>query len=237
MLHVMNDRSVVQAIMDKMLANTTADGVFLVCANEFDISSSTECLLQTYFDATRPRLDPVVNINVIVLFYLFGRAREVQRSLDWVCSFLERGRHLEGTRYYPSPDAFLFFASRLLERSADEQLHARLVPLVTRHLRERVGIMGDPMELAMRVLVCRQFGVANEVDLTRLIEMQCRDGGWEVGWLYRFGSSGIKAGSRGLTTALAIKAIEAAQHVVVNNKLQAPPTPPTEGLDIPVERL
>ena len=34
MLHLVKDRSAVEAIMDKMLGNTTADGIFLVCANE-----------------------------------------------------------------------------------------------------------------------------------------------------------------------------------------------------------
>lgn len=147
----------------------------------------------------------------MVLFYLHGRSHEVRRSLDWVCDVLKRGEHLDGTRYYPSPDAFLYFASRLLEKSPDAQLHARLAPLVTRRLLERVGLAGDPMELAMRILVCKQLAVANGIDLAKLIGMQCSDGGWEVGWLYRFGSTGIKAGSRGLTTALAIKAIETAQ--------------------------
>ena len=34
MLHLVKDRSAVEAIMDKMLGNTTADGIFLVRANE-----------------------------------------------------------------------------------------------------------------------------------------------------------------------------------------------------------
>ena len=171
----------------------------------------------------------------MVLFYLFGRGYQVQRSLDWTCRFLERSEHLEGTRYYPSPDAFLYFASRLLRKSTDEQLHARLSPLVTRHLLERIGEAGDAMELAMRVVACQQLGISNEADMNKLMQMQCSDGGWEVGWLCRFGSSGIKAGSRGLTTALAIKAIDAAQQVAVHTKVQAPPTPPTEDSEIPVE--
>ena len=38
--------------------------------------------------------------------------------------------------------------------------------------------------------------------------MQCEDGGWEIGYIYRYGISGMKIGSRGYTTAMAIKAIE-----------------------------
>jgi hypothetical protein len=38
--------------------------------------------------------------------------------------------------------------------------------------------------------------------------MQGEDGGWGTGWVYRYGSSGIQIGNRGVTTALAINAIK-----------------------------
>jgi len=45
-----------------------------------------------------------------------------------------------------------------------------------------------------------------------LLSQQCEDGGWEAGWLYRFGETGIRISNRGVSTALAIKAIESAKH-------------------------
>ncbi len=45
-------------------------------------------------------------------------------------------------------------------------------------------------------------------DVLKLRAMQSRDGGWEIGWLCRYGKTGMMIGNRGLTTALAIKALE-----------------------------
>jgi len=42
---------------------------------------------------------------------------------------------------------------------------------------------------------------------------QCQDGSWEPGWMYRYGSTGVKIGNRGLTTALAVKAISSSINV------------------------
>jgi hypothetical protein len=48
-----------------------------------------------------------------------------------------------------------------------------------------------------------------ERDLAALLPMQCEDGGWELSWVYKYGSSGLKIGNRGLTTAFALNAIAA----------------------------
>ena len=37
--------------------------------------------------------------------------------------------------------------------------------------------------------------------------MQEEDGGWPSGWFYKYGSSGVRIGNRGFTTALAINAL------------------------------
>jgi hypothetical protein len=41
--------------------------------------------------------------------------------------------------------------------------------------------------------------------------MQEIDGGWEIGWIYKYGSSGARIGSRGLSTAFAIAALRASK--------------------------
>jgi len=51
-------------------------------------------------------------------------------------------------------------------------------------------------------------GIQNDIDLRALLPLQCEDGGWEIGYIYKYGSSGIRIGNRGLTTALAVKAVE-----------------------------
>ena len=52
-------------------------------------------------------------------------------------------------------------------------------------------------------------GVRLERDLVEILRMQEEDGGWAPCWIYKYGSSGVKIGNRGLSTAFALKAIAA----------------------------
>jgi hypothetical protein len=61
----------------------------------------------------------------------------------------------------------------------------------------------------MRVIVGAAVGLRLERDLAALLPLQHEDGGWGPSWIYKYGSSGIKIGNRGLTTALALNAIAA----------------------------
>lgn len=143
------------------------------------------------------------------LFYTYGRGPELQKTLQWVKEVLLNRAYLDGTRYYETAECFLFFVSRLLATSGDQDLHATLKPLLKERVQERIGTEGDSLALAMRILVCDFLGIRDETDLRALRPLQCEDGGWEIGWMYKYGSSGIRIGNRGLTTAFAIKAIEA----------------------------
>ncbi|KAJ7462352.1 Haloacid dehalogenase-like hydrolase-domain-containing protein [Mycena galericulata] len=185
------DKEVINSVMDEMLQYIDSDGIVL-----------------TYFDHQRPRFDPVVCVNVLNLFYTHNREAELQPTLRWVCEVLLNRAYLEGTRYYETAECFLYFISRLLVSSSDVDLHTTLAPLLKERLQERIGVEGDALQLAMRINACASLGLRDTVDLRTLLALQCEDGGWEIGWMYKYGSSGIKIGNRGLTTALAIKALE-----------------------------
>ena len=45
--------------------------------------------------------------------------------------------------------------------------------------------------------------------MRRLREMQDVDGSWKNGWFCKYGSSEILVGNEGLTTALAVRALDA----------------------------
>ncbi|KAF8910343.1 Haloacid dehalogenase-like hydrolase-domain-containing protein [Mucidula mucida] len=186
------DKSLVSGILDEILEYVDSYGV-----------------VQTYFDHNRPRFDPVVCVNILSLFYSHGRGGDLADTLQWVYGVLMNRAYLDGTRYYATAECFLFFLTRLLQKTGDTDLHSRLRPLLKERVAERIGVQGDALALAMRVLVCDYVGVRNEVDFRALLDLQCDDGGWEIGWMYTYGSSGIKIGNRGLSTALAIQAIEA----------------------------
>ena len=164
-------------------------------------------IYQTYFDSERQRIDPVVAVNVLTLFYSRGRGYELAQTLEWVLGVLEHRAYLDGTRYYETAECFLFFASRLLRNTQDAFLHSRLAPLLRERILERAGVPGDALALSMRVLAGAVVGLRMERDLAALLPLQCEDGGWEPSWIYKYGSSGIKIGNRGLTTALALNAI------------------------------
>lgn len=123
---------------------------------------------------------------------------------------LEHRAYLDGTRYYETAECFLFFSARLLHKVVrDEALHARLAQLLRERVLEREGYTGDALALAMRVIVGAAVGLRLERDLAALLPLQYEDGGWGPGWIYKYGSSGMKIGNRGLTTALALNAIAA----------------------------
>ena len=105
----------------------------------------------------------------------------------------------------------------------DAHLQATLGPLLKSRLEERIGESGSALDLAMRVLACSSLGIKCSVDLHTLLELQCQDGSWENGWLYKYGSTGLRIGNRGVTTALAVKAISASAKVstLITDELKA----------------
>ncbi|GIK05378.1 hypothetical protein Aspvir_009487 [Aspergillus viridinutans] len=157
------------------------------------------------------RVDPVVCVNVLRVFYKHGRGHELQNTLHWVRDVLKSRAYIEGTRYYPTPEAFLYFLGRLLESANDVYLHRELFLLLRERVQERVGLSGDALCLAMRLLTCQYVGITDEADLAKLCSMQCEDGGWEPGWVYRYGKTDVRIGNRGLATALAVNALSQAE--------------------------
>ncbi|KAG1822773.1 HAD-like domain-containing protein [Suillus subaureus] len=196
---------VAHSIMDDMLDYTDDDGI-----------------IQTYFDHRRPRFDPVVCVNALTLFYSYGRGHQLDRTLHWIRKVLLHRAYLDGTRYYATPECFLYFLGRLLEITNNIYLAAYIKPLLIERVQERIGADGNATALSMRLRLCAYLGLRNDVDLRTLLPLQCEDGGWEIGWIYRFGSSGIKIGNRGLTTSLAMKAI-----LEMQQRFPSPPSPPS----------
>lgn len=164
---------------------------------------------QTYFDKTRPRFDACVCVNVLTLFYTHGRGHELHRTLDWVHGVLVQRAYMDGTRYYTTPECFLFFIGRLFTSCKDPELHKMLMPVFKERVQERIGAEGDALALGMRILAGAAAGVKNTIDRGSLLSMQCVDGGWETGWVYKLVVSKVRIGSRGLTTAIALAALSA----------------------------
>ncbi|KAK0185517.1 HAD-like domain-containing protein [Armillaria mellea] len=177
--------NVAASIMDEMLNYINEDGI-----------------VQTYFDHDRPRIDPVVCVNVLHLFYSYARLQQ------WVYEVLLHRAYIQGSRYYETAECFLFFLYRFISDCEDPVIHSRFYPLLKERVMERIGAVGDGLALAMRLIVCDFTGVRNDIDLQTLRTFQCEDGGWDTGLIYKYGSSGLSIGNRGLTTAMALQAIQ-----------------------------
>lgn len=120
--------------------------------------------------------------------------------------------YLSGTRFYQTAESFLFFFSRLLPylpRTNTSTSTNTLSPLLRARILERAGAPGDALALSMRLLAGMMVGLRLERDLVEMLRMQEEDGGWAPCWIYKYGSSGVKIGNRGLSTAFALRAIAA----------------------------
>lgn len=184
------------SVLDEMLTYKNEDGI-----------------ISTYFDATRPRIDPIVCANVLTCFYKHGRGEELSETLDWVYGVLLHRAYLDGTRYYFGADTFLFFLSRLLSESPS--VYTRFAPVFQERVKERMGATGDAMSLAMRIIAAATVKLQDKVDCETLLQTQEDDGGFPIGWMYKYGATGMLLGNKGLSTALAIQAIKAVESVPV----------------------
>ena len=153
-------------------------------------------------------MDPVVCVNVLTLFCSRSRGGDLVPTQNWICEVLKHRAYLDGTRYYKTPEAFLYFLTRLLEAARDNDISRRIRPLLEERLQERVGAPGDALALAMRIVACARMGIRDTIDLRKLLSMQHEDGSWGPGEICKYGSSDINIGNFGLSTALAIQAID-----------------------------
>ncbi|RDA89866.1 hypothetical protein CP533_6662, partial [Ophiocordyceps camponoti-saundersi (nom. inval.)] len=136
--------------------------------------TSPEGIIQVYFSSpTRKRIDPATCINALRAFKHHARytSPRLSPTKAHVHEQLQSGSYLRGTRYYPSPDVFLYFFAHLVQDSAAGRLMLR------GHVVERFGCEADALSLAMRLEACRLVGVdPPEGERERLLTMQRSDG-------------------------------------------------------------
>jgi hypothetical protein len=128
--------------------------------------------------------------------------------VQWLHDILVNRAFINGTYYYIHPEYFLYAIVRFLEKATDSSIHSRFIPVLRQCVQERIGVPGDALSIAMRIVVCNYVGIRNDVDMEKLLQLQCEDGGWEMSWVYRLPSRGFMVGNRGLATAVAVKAIQ-----------------------------
>lgn len=156
--------------------------------------------------------DAVVCCNVLYTLLLAhtdtGRETDPvgRATLDLVHDHLASGRYLSGTRYYPSPYAFLHAASRLgrLSPACAERLGTRL-----NHACDGADPPRTPLDLALLITAAENLGHTRCQGRRRndLAAMQLPDGSWPAQPYYRLGRRPVYFGSAHLTTLFALRAL------------------------------
>ncbi|GGO93385.1 hypothetical protein [Wenjunlia tyrosinilytica] len=131
-------------------------------------------------------------------------------TIRYVSHHLNSRRYLSGTRYYPSPEAFLYAASRLCAR------FGRFSELFTSALRREISaapgrLTEDPLNLALSIISASNVGMmAGQAQRReRLARLQRNDGSWPAAPYYRMGRFQVYFGSPLITTLFAARAMQA----------------------------
>ncbi|SPO03981.1 uncharacterized protein DNG_06664 [Cephalotrichum gorgonifer] len=212
--YVRGKRKAKAAELSRSLVRLVNDGPtwsYLVGASEItgtvypDDSDTTSLAMVCWFDKSRPRFCHCICASVFRFFYLHGWGDKLPGTCAYLCSVLRSSAHLFGTRYYDNPDwIFYSLIDVCAKRPSDEGLK-ELRSLLRTRLQERMGCDRNPLGAALRLVAAQGLEMQNPRDLNTLLETQQVDGGWERVWLWRYGKEGVKIGSRGVITALAIK--------------------------------
>lgn len=176
-------------------------------ANAATVNTSDAGIIQVYLPprGERTRIDPVVCANSLDLIATAHQQHESTSTENYIHHTLTSGTFLGGTRYYPSPDSYLFFLTRLVARH--DCYRKRFVNPLREALCERIGATRTPLDLAMRVYAARQLCISNDRDEEALLETQVVPGVWRADGFFTFGQRRGYFGSAALTTAFAVCAL------------------------------
>jgi hypothetical protein len=142
----------------------------------------------------------------------------IERNVQYLMRCLDRHVLTTGTRYYPSPDAFLCFASMLVTCFPDQTtcLRAPLLEALSMRWHQMPTRAADPanpctaINLAMRLVAAQNLGVREDAilrEITHLVHMQREGGAWPAAALFKLGSLRYYFGSDAMTTMFALRAL------------------------------
>lgn len=154
------------------------------------------------------RVDHVVAINVLYFAHFLGRGSELAATEVYIFKVLESKEYLNGSRYYHSPDSFLYFLGRLTEKFPS--LKQRFETLLHDAVQERIGKTEYPLDLAMRTALAQQLKINNEEEKQKLLQLQKQGGSWPIDSLFHYGAKPGYFGSEAITTAFSLKTLESA---------------------------
>ncbi|KAF5667087.1 hypothetical protein FHETE_5790 [Fusarium heterosporum] len=196
------------------LAMTTLDDIPMTeklrARDEILIYLNPDGMPTCWLSKSRPRFCHCICATVFRFFVVNEWINRLPGVYEYLCSLLETRAYVHGSRYYKIPDWFLYTLSDLCARRASDPRLQTMRVLLIECVYERMGCNTNVLGAAMRALSAQSLGLQNKRDLELLLERQQLDGGWELAWLYQYGSTSLEIGSRGVVTAMAMNAIQRA---------------------------
>lgn len=183
-------RDKVEYILSIILKSTNENGISLVWITD---------------DQNKKYTDHVVSTNIIYLAMLLNQDEKVEKDNEWIKSIFWSNQYKQGSRYYNSPYAFLFAINRLVNRFPrfDESIKKELANIISKQKKDESTI-----DLAIRIIIAKSFRLETNILEQTLLDQQEADGSWPANALFKFGSKNMYFGSKALTTAYSIRALE-----------------------------
>lgn len=180
----------IEKVLDEIISNVNNEGI-----------------IQVYFQPEKfGRPNRVDHVSISNILYLLNLAdREAQISEDFVYKVLADQSYLAGSRYYHSPDAFLYFLSRLMKFP---RMKEKFYDLLCDRLQSRIGCSNFPLDLAMRITAAQRLNLDNKEEKEKLKTLKNDDGSWPIDSIYHYGSKIGYFGSSYISTSFAIEALK-----------------------------
>ncbi len=203
-----------------------------ILSNVIQSNDNNNGIIQVYFpfkesnsrEEREGRLDPVVCANAIYFLSLTGSLEGAEKTLKYLLQEVtspDAKWKTEGSRYYPSPDVALYFITRSMLTSQNfmsEKIYSQFQKALTDIWKERILVKTtSTLDLSARLITGIQLELyiensseksAMDTMLIPLMKPQEQDGGWKKEALFRCGRDAYYFGSRELTTAFALTALE-----------------------------
>lgn len=162
-----------------------------------------------WLDKERPRVCHCICANIFRFFYLNGLAGRLPGVYEYLCRLLRTGAFRFGTRYYTTPDWLFYYLSDVCSKCPLDSGLDELRQLLAWRVKERMGAnTKDLLACVLRLLASQALHLDNPRDLQAVTDAQLADGGWPAVWVWQYGKEKVKLSSRGVVTAMAVRALE-----------------------------
>lgn len=182
-------------------------------------------IIQTYFpprNGRDGRLDLSVCANALRFIHQIGRGNECKPTENYLYKFLEKMKPLDnsGSLYYGN-HAFIYFMWEAIKSS--ESLKARFGSLFADRVKSLINSSSSSIDLASRIAVLAEMNIPNFMEIDRLFHLHQEDGSWPMEVAYTGSRKNLFWGSKMVTTAFALHALDRENVAQLSQKMQSLP--------------